>query len=282
MNKHWTKHFLLFSSIVVVGVSLVSSFVFSNNSVDASIKKENFESIYLKTEIDFVIPSPSFAQVSELESNSANNSIEKVTPYYSFSTDIVANNKTIKVPLVILDDYSKVNYSPYCSNRMLKGEMANEDFTAMVDYDAAEQYHLGIGDKINLNLNNINCSFSISGLTHNNTLLTEPSICLIIPNTLSGEINNEFRYSGAYVKSKDIDKCYRFLCNEYKPLGRLKTLEDFGGDIVAYERHVDVFNSTNWAPEITNLKENYSTLSVKYSGIESQIITNSILPSRWV
>ena len=78
-------------------------------------------------------------------------------------------------------------------------------------------------------------------------------------------------------KSKDIDKCYRFLCNEYKPLGRLKTLEDFGGDTVAYERHVDVFNSTNWGPEITNLKENYSALSVKYSGIESQIITNFIL-----
>ena len=276
MKKRWIKTYLLFSSILFISVCLITTLLFSSDSINLSSEKQAFESIYTKSDIDFVIPSPSFEQTSELE-NDGNSYIDKAVPFYSFSTNVSLNNKTYKLPIVILDDVAKVEYSPYCNNRIVKGKGFNNNYEAIIDLSLAKENKIHIGDTLVLQLGDSLRTFNICGMSEDNSLSINPTICLLIPNDVSKQINDDFRYSGAYVKSTNEDLCYSFLCNSYKPLGRKKSLDDFNGDVVAYEKHVETFNNTNWAPEITSLRKNYDTLSVKYSNVDSKVISNLII-----
>ena len=276
MKKNWAFLYLLASSITFVLIGALCSFGFYGNSVSSAVEKRNFESIYVNTDFDFVAPSPSFDQVEEVESGE--NGVSKMTPYYSFTTSIGVNGKSVTGNVVLLDDVSKVNFTPYCERRVITGSIPNQGTFAVVDESYAKKNGCNVGDKMHLEINSKSFDFVVTAVSEANTFY-DGSVALIIDRGASEDINrNNFKYSAAYVKANNYDLCKTFLEKDYKPLGRLRDRSDFDSD-EAYNTHVNNFNSADWSKEITDMRANYNALSIKYENVDSKIVTNTLLAS---
>ena len=276
MKKNWKVLYLISSSIVFVLIAIICSFGFYNGTVNSVLDKYNFESIYINSRIDFIVPSPSFEQVGEIENSES--SVDAITPYYFFNTSLDVNDKSIMSNVVLLDDNKKINYTPYNDDRLLSGTFGSEQTFAVVDEAYSKKNNCKIGDQISLVIDSKKFSFVVKAISENNPFY-EDSIALVIKNYDSKVINaNNFKYSAAYVHANDYSECKNFLETEYKPLGRLKNRDDFPTD-EAYNTHLQNFNSADWTKEITYMKDNYSLLSLKYVNVEKGAISNTIIDS---
>lgn len=94
MSKKWAKYYLLLGTVIIAAISLIGSMAFVRTNINQAQDKYEFESIYINTEIDFIIPSPSYAQISEIQTEA--NGIEVVKPYYETSAALSVNEQTCK------------------------------------------------------------------------------------------------------------------------------------------------------------------------------------------
>ena len=274
MKKSWSKLYFFIYSFLFLLLTIITILGFYSPIITSIINKYNFESIYINTDYDFIIPSPSFDQISKLENSS--NGIEVVTPYYAFTTHIKVENHDVQSNVILLDDYSKINYTPYNEKRIIKGAIEKKSNIAVIDDSFKKQNNCNIGDNISFTIKEKSYSFVVVAISENNPDY-DGSIALMLDLDLSREINdNIFKYSAAYVRSSNYDVCNNYLMNEYKPLGRLKSKECFDNE-EAYNTHVSNFYNADWSQEITNLKENYKSLSVKYDKVPYNAFINTII-----
>ena len=68
-------------------------------------------------------------------------------------------------------------------------------------------------------------------------------------------------YSGAYLKVNDISKSDAYLRN-YKPMGRLKTRDDFNTD-EEYQIHYNSWNNASYYNEITSFNAKRESVNLK-------------------
>lgn len=274
MRKSWQFLFLLVGSLVFFAVSTACSFSFFNNTATSVTNKYAFESIYLNTDIDFIVPSPSFSQVGEVEED--DNGVRVMTPYYSFSAGIKVGEKDAQTNVILLDDLGKIDYTPYNSKRMLQGSALQTSGFAIVDSSFSRSNHCRIGDEITLPVFEKPLVFTISGICETNTFF-DGSVALALDGHQTEEISlSNYKYSAAYVCASDYDQCKSFLENEYKPYGRLKDRSEFSSD-EAYYAHLNNFNNADWSKEITYMKDNYESLSVKYENIPGNALASTII-----
>lgn len=274
ISKRWLFSYLFVGSLVSIVLSLTCLFSLYKPSLVSSFEKYDFESIYQNTPIDFIVPSPSFEQIEELEK--ADNGIEKVTPYYSFSMEVKNGTQSFKSNALIFDDSNKLGFTPYDEARIIKGNYVSESFIAIADSKYASKNGFSVGDTISAEICSERLTFKLSALSEDNPFL-DGSIALVIPQeTSKNVIQPQYPYGGAYITANNYNQCKDFVKTEYKPLGRLKSRSDFDSD-AAYEAHLKNFNSADWSQEITDMRENYSSLSNRYANVGKGLIRNTIL-----
>ena len=273
MGKKWTKCYLLFGTILMVVLSAICSLSFVKNNIQQAQDKKTFESIYADTTIDFIVPSPSYTQVEEIE-KSPDTGIAFFTPYYETTTNITVEDKPAKGTTIILPEERKVQYTPYGSSRIVSGQNEIATGSAVADRIFVEKNGCHIGDTVSLRISDHDYTFIISGVAETNTYYSDGTIAVVLSDEQAKQLqDNGLKYSAAYVAASDYEKCKLYLYNDYKPYGRLKNEESFDNKD-AYNQHVQNFESADWAKEITNCKDNYSSLSVKYENVESGILRN--------
>lgn len=274
--KRWLLTYLFVGSLVSIVSSLSCLFSLYKPTLVSSIEKQNFESVYQNTSIDFIVPSPSFQQVPELEKS--DNGIEKVTPYYSFSMEVKKDSQSFKSNTLIFDDSNKLNYTPYNEARIVKGNWSNESFIAIADSKYSSKSGFSVGDNFSIEINSEILTFKLTAISEDNPFL-DGSIALVIPQEKSKYLfQPQYPYGGAYITANNYGECKDYIMSEYKPLGRLKSRSDFDSD-AAYETHLKNFNDADWSQEITNMRENYSALSTRYANVDKNLISNMFLIS---
>lgn len=121
MTKKWIKYYLFIGAFIMLILVLAGSFLFVKDNISQAEQKRTFESIYVDTTIDFIVPSPSIQQANELESD-ANTGIEVFTPYYETSSGVSINGSVVnKGAILLFPSAEKLEYSPYTSKRVLQG-----------------------------------------------------------------------------------------------------------------------------------------------------------------
>lgn len=277
MSKKWIKYYLLIGTLIMLVLAFAGNYFFIQENINQAEQKRTFESIYIDTSIDFIVPSPSAQQVQDLNSSSETG-IEMFTPYYETSSGLTVNGSTTdKGTIIIIPNADKLSYTPYTTSRMIDGANTNGSGDAIVDKTYATANNCGIGDTATISIADNSYDFTIKSVSEDNTFYKDGTIALIFSETQNEQlINNGISYSGAYVKAADYAKCLNYLTTEYKPYGRLKDSSVFSDD-ATYQQHLDNFNNANWAQEITILKENYNTLKVKYDNVESGINQNNVI-----
>lgn len=275
MSKKWAKYYLLLGTVIIAAISLIGSMAFVRTNINQAQDKYEFESIYINTEIDFIIPSPSYAQISEIQTEA--NGIEVVKPYYETSAALSVNEQTCKGTALIFPDADNLDVTPYGSKRMISMAEEVQSGTAVIDKMFAETNGCVIGDTITISIDNTAYKFTVVGISENNTYCSDGSVALF----LSSEDATVFetigiKYSAAYIKATDLSKCKNYLLEDYKPFGRLKDKEDFKSEDT-YNEHLENFSNADWSKEITLCSENYETLSVKYQNVPSSILRNTLI-----
>lgn len=276
MGKKWIKHYLFIGTIIVVIVAVISSFSMIAPNMRKMQDKHEFESMYEDTDIDFIVPSPSYDQVAQEEQNS-NNGIGVMTPYYSTTTDINIDGNRVNAEVLLFPDAEKIDKTPYCSERIIEGASELSLGDAVVDQNFIARNGGAIGDSVELSVRDITLSFTIVSISENNLLLDEGSIAVVLESSDAQLfIDDEMTYTAAYVEAENYNACRDYLNNEYKPYGRLKPASSFSSEDV-YIRHYDDFMNADWSEEITNFADNYEALKVKYSNYESFFMVNRII-----
>lgn len=277
MRGKWAKSYLLLGSIVIFAVAVLGSLFFVKDNIKQAENKYNFESIYINTFIDFIIPSPSFEQISVIE-NSGDTGIAAITPYYETTSKVQIEGKSCNGITIIIPDDNKVVNTPYTSKRIIEGDSAGSG-QAVVDKIFAEKNSCKLGDIVDMTIADRNMSFKIVGIAETNTYSKDGTIALVLnSDDRTAFLNQGIKYSAAYVKASDYEKCKSYLFSEYKPYGRLKDISEFSSED-AYNQHLDNFENADWTKEITNCADNYDSLKVKYENVESTVYRNLIIYS---
>lgn len=276
MKKNWIKNYLLLGTVYMAFVSFLCSVTFVRMNISQAQEKNVFESIYIDTLIDFIVPSPSYSQIEEMEQDPETGMVV-ITPYYETSSHAKINGNEAKGDVLFIADVSKVDYTPYGAKRIVSGAKTSKEGSAIVDRVYAERNACNIGDVVEMTLAGHKFSFTITGMTEANTYYNDGTIALVLSSEQVSQLENDgVRYSAAYVSASDYERCKYYLYNIYKPYGRLKDESEFDNQ-ETYQQHVQNFNNANWSKEITNCKDNYSNLSVKYENVEIGIYRNIII-----
>ena len=279
MGKIWKRIFLVCGSLVFIAVALLGTFAFSNDSIDALQEKYSFDSQYLNSNIDFIIPSPKDSQISEME-NDETLGIKAVNPFYYAEMDLQTdNNKNISANVLMFAYSSKMEYTPYNSNRIIKGKTTFATGDAIVDYTLHKEKGCNIGDTLSLTVSGIRMDFEVVAISETNLSYDHGSVAFVLSqDTNANLIENGVNYSSAFVAVDNLASCETYLLTNYKPLGRLKDASSFDSE-ETYNKHVENFNNADWSKEITNISRNYDTLAVKYENLDNAATRNIIIVS---
>ena len=276
MKKKRNQWYLLLGTIIMLLVSCLCSFVFVKGNLEQAARKSSFESIYVNTNIDYIVPGPSNSQMNELESTDGNG-INAVTPYYETTTTIDINRRSVNGTTILFPFAEKMKYTPYGQARITSGASELKGGDAVVDQTYIERYGCAIGDSVSISIAGWDYSFKITSVAETNTYYNNGTIALILTEDGAHQIEEAgIRYSAAYISADDVTTCESYLYSEYKPLSRLKDRSEFDSEDV-YNQHLQNFNEADWSKEITNCQENYKVLSVKYENVQTGIWINIVI-----
>ncbi|MBQ6520493.1 MAG: hypothetical protein IJI14_17395 [Anaerolineaceae bacterium] len=276
MEKKKRQCYFLLGNTIMLILSCICFFFFINSNLEQIADKNNFESIYVNTSIDFIIPGPSYSQIKELE-NDSSNGIAVVTPYYETSSTLYINGTAINGNTLLFPFQGKMDSTPYGYRRIISGEHVLNGGNAVVDQAYVDKYKCKIGDIVRINIADHEFSFTISSIAETNTYYKDGTIALILTESDADKLyGSGIKYSSAYVSASDIKLCEQYLTSEYKPLSRLKEESEFESN-AAYIQHLQNFNQADWSREITNCQKNYNSLSVKYNNFGFSICKNLLI-----
>ncbi len=257
MTGYWIRHRLLWSLILSIALALIVGLLFVFPYVNKLADDYNSQSMYRNTEIDFIVPEPSFDQVAELPGT---NGIDKVFPYFLTKTEVKAGNKTRTTTILLSDQFQNVDMTMYNDKRLIKKSESEYDDSVMVDWKFCKDTSSKIGDTISFSVGEKTVDCRIYAFYETNSIYDDGAILVKISGDQFEAIKQKSLnngYSGMFVKAKDYNECHQYFSEEYRPLGRLKDRDQFDTD-EQYETHYNAIMSSGFANEITDfrIKEN--------------------------
>ena len=250
-------------SIIIIALNLINGFIFMLPYINYKSKKYAYTDFYNNFNIDFDIPSPSKNQINELRNLDF---VEKVIPYY-YANLTLNYGKNIDSNILFFDSLEDIEYI-YNDNRLINKADKTDNFI-YVDYYFIKDSKAKLNDTLKTSINGVEIKFNINGIYKENLYYNNGAEASIWKKEY---LNRNIEYSGAFIKAKDINLCRNYLSKEYKPLGRLKSRDNFDTE-ESYNIHIKAILSGNYANEITdfNLKSE-SDINFIESGYISNII----------
>lgn len=264
MSGYWVRHRLLPTLVLCVAVGLVSSLLFMFPYVNQQASSYNAQSIYKNSDVDFIAPEPSFDQVQELPGT---NGIDKVFPFYLTKTSVNVNGSSRTTTILLSDKFDDVDFTMYNSRRLIEKSTSEYDNPILVDWQFCHDTSSKIGDTVTFSIGGNNVEYRIYAIYETNSVYDGGAILAQISDEQKNAIqqnSNNNGYSGMYVMASDYSACKAYLTSEYRPLGRLKSRDQFEDDD-QYQIHYDAIMSSGFANEITDFRVKESNLDKKIS-----------------
>ena len=208
-------------STVLISLAVIFLlFAFSASAINDKATAYNEGSLLGDIGVDILLVSPGREQV-------ANGLVEEFTkiaslePYYLFSCDIKIGNLSKTEDVVIFDDFSDLDNTPYSSSRIIKGEINSESNSIIIDHNAARRYGLDVGDAIWIGFgrNGDGETFTVCAISENNLIMSDKGSFAIQYAGKQKALVESVRpdgvnYSGVYVRAKA--DCKEALLTELK------------------------------------------------------------------
>lgn len=255
MIKYFFKNRFVYSVVLAVLIGVFSMMLFVKPNVETHADNLLLTSVYENSSIDYDIPSPTKAQLAEIE---ALDFVDDAFGYYYTDGSLKIKSKSIKTKIIFGDDLDSLSMTMYNDDRLIltskDGLYANPLY---VDYDFYIKNKLSIGDTVYYN----NIEFQVGRVYETNSYYRSAVFIPLVGEQKAYIESVTKAYSGAYLKVNDSAKAEAFLRN-YKPLGRLKDRGDFETD-GEYQTHYNSWNNASYYNEITSFESRLASANVK-------------------
>lgn len=253
---------IIFSIITIVITIVIISMGFSGAISDLQ-KYEEEVGIYENSLFDYIVPSPSSAQVeTEL---SAYSCVESVVGFYKVETQLTNENGTTYITNTLyVSDIDGANITMFNEDRALvKGDNLDSN-SILIDEQMSAALNLSVGDKVYSTYGNSKVEFVVYGIYPVNTYYDDTSAMVEYNTIIAAEYPN-WSYQGAFIDSSDTTKTWSDLYN-YIPIGRMKTEDSFSSPSF-YDTYYDSFMSANYSSEIVVVANLYSQAEELYGSL---------------
>ena len=235
-NKNFRISFVEIAVVIIVAVSLLVGGLLYNNYLQTK-DLYNIE----KTDVDFIVQSPSDSQVVEMEKLSH---IDKVTPYIYYSSDFSVKGKNVKSNLFVIQNISDLNYTVF-SDQLLESEVnADGKNEIYISNDFAPSFSLKPGDEISSLICGQIVHFTVAAIYESDNRQVGGMAIATMSGDVLEAISEGYKYSGAYIKSNDVAATEDFL-ESYVPLGDLRSRDEFDSDEL-YQIYLDKRAETDY------------------------------------
>lgn len=277
MLKYWTKNRMFPDILIPVALLLAITIAFIVPLYETLGEVRLAKSIYENEKLNFDIPSPSFSQISQLESK---NAIVSVFPYFYTKINLTVDGKKRETNLFFSDTFDKLDQTMYCKSRLI--ENGNELYSnpILVDYRFVQDTGAKIGSIVSVTIGVTKIDFQVAAIYETNIYYDGGAVMAKWEGLQKDAITNispKVVYSGAYVQAADYQQCKSYLETQYKPYGRLKDRSEFATQ-EAYDMHYNVFMSANYANEITDFTVKKQDAFSKVKAKENTVKLYTLMP----
>ncbi len=259
MAGYWVRHRLLFTLLLSVAVAGMTVFLFVYPYVGQQANEYNSQSIYKNTDIDFIAPEPSFEQVEML---SGTHGIDRVFPFYMTKTQISVNGTSYTTTVLLSDQFQNVDITMYNDKRLIEKSAETFENPILVDWQFCYETSANIGDSLSFAINGESIEYRIYAVYETNSIYDGGAILAQISSTQKDAISQNSKnngYSGIYISASNYAECQSYLTTDYRPLGRLKSAEQFES-AEQYQIHYDAIMNSAYANEITDFRVRESSV----------------------
>ena len=262
MGGYWVRHRLFLTVVLCIVAATITGLLFAFPYVEQQANDYNSRSIYKNTDIDFIVPEPSFEQVDELAGEYG---IDKVFPYFLTKTQVNVNEKSRTTTVLLSDQMQNIDITMYNAERLIEKADVEYDNPILVDWQFCHDTSANIGDTVSLYIAGNVEEYNIYAIYETNSVYDGGAVLVAMSDEQKETINHSSKnngYSGMYISATDYNVCQAFLTTDYRPLGRLKNRELFDNE-EQYQVHYDAIMSSGYANEITDFRIRESGLDVK-------------------
>lgn len=253
MTGYWVRHRLFYSVLLSGFVAIITAVLFVFPYFEQQAEAYNLQSVYKNSEIDFIVPEPSFEQVRDLPGT---NGIDTVFPYFLTKTQVEVNGRNRITTVLLSNQLQDVEKTMYSSARIIEKAQEEYDNPIAVDWQFYNDTEAKVGDIVSFSIGEDKVEYKISSIYETNSVYDGGAILAPISDEQKELIASRSKnsgYSGMYVISNNYEVCKSFLLTDYRPLGRLKNREKFDSD-EQYQIHYDAIMNSGFANEITDFR----------------------------
>lgn len=264
MTGYWIRHRALLSIILSAVIAVVAVLLFVFPFISQIAENYNSESVYKNTSIDFIVPEPSFEQVTELPGT---NGIDKVFPFYLTKTTVNIGSQTRTTTVLLSDQFQDADMTMYNSKRLIKKSNIEFENPILVDWQFCKETSANIGDTVSFSIDRETAEYKIYAIYETNSVYEGGAILAPLSTEQKDTIAQNSQnngYSGMYISASDYSACQAYLTKDYRPMGRLKMREQFDSD-EQYQVHFEAIMSSGYANEITDFRVRENSLDKKVS-----------------
>lgn len=252
MIGYWFRQRALLTLVVCTATAFVAS-CFAYSHIIQQAGYYNSQSIYKNTEIDFIIPEPSFDQVNDLPGT---NGIDMVFPFFLTKTEVNVNGTSRTTTILLSDKIQDIDFTMYNQARIIEKSNVEYENPILVDWQFAHDTSAHIGDTVSFTIGGNIVEYNIYAVYETNSVYDGGAILAAISEEQKESITQQSSnngYSGMYISASNYEICRTYLTTDYRPLGRLRNRELFSDDD-QYQVHYDAIMSSGYANEITDFR----------------------------
>ena len=259
MAGYWIRHRLAQTLILGLVLAIVAGLLFAYPCIIDQADRYTSQSIYKNSEIDFIAPEPSFEQVRDLPGT---HGIDRIFPFLMTKTEVSVNGRSRTTNVLLSDLFQNVDMTMYSPARLIEQSSANINKPILVDWQFCHDTSATVGDVVTIMIGGTPVDYTISAIYETNSVYDGGAILAPMGDELMNAIMEQSKnngYSGMFVSANDYDACQAYLTTEYRPLGRLKSADQFEND-AQYQVHYDAIMSSGYANEITDFRVRENSL----------------------
>lgn len=253
-------------SCLAIIFGLVLSFAGINNYFDVYVN----QNAYINATYNYIIPSPSKAQVPTLNELSF---VESVSPYYTSIIEIKSGQKVISSSVYFVDDVSILECSPFSEDRQIDSISSSNKNCVYIDYLYSQRNNIGLGDCVLIK----NIEYEVTKIFEPNSFVSNGCVVVCWDLELKNALNaTSINYSGAWLKANNNEECENYLKNTYVPEGRIRN-QGLQETDQQYQSYLDNFYKNNFYNEVTKIGSNFIIAKTKLDLAKNTIIIEEIV-----
>ena len=238
-NFNISKFELIILPIIIIACALCVG-IFTNKNIEIN---QSFN--LAKTNVDFIIQTPSQEQVNSIE---VLNNVVSITPYIYTAATLHKNNKIFQTEFFVVMNEKDIPNTLFSD--FLLQEKSTKTFNNPIYIDSifAQKNHIDLNDELTITIVDTKTKYNVKAIYNSDGRHPNGFVFAIAKNdtkaVLDESYGNQYIYSGAFIDSNNVVETNQYL-DTYVPEGDLKTRDDFASDEL-YQAYLDLRNDTNW------------------------------------